>query len=394
MRSALEIGRISLLRVARDRSNLFFLVVFPLLLVLLLGVTFGGEASTRVGVVVPGGGDGGELVAQLRAVDLEVVSLPDEDTLREDLSRGFLTAGVVLPEELAEGDAMAAVGADGPLPVPVLVRPDARSLAVQAAIEGVVADLAAVATSVELAIEIGGADTETAAGASRLVSRALPDVEVRTTPVGDGVATEDALAGLGRFDLGASSQLFLFTFLSGLVAGAALIETRRFGVARRVMATPTSAGTVLAGFAGGRVLIAWMQSLYIVVATRLLFDVDWGDPVATTSVVAVFGLAAGGAGTLLGATLRNQSQAAGVAVGLGLGLAALGGSMVPLEVFPDAMRTAAMVTPHAWANEAMAEIVRRDGGFGDVLVELAVLAGFAAVLLAAGTVALRRTLTR
>ncbi|MTV26093.1 ABC transporter permease [Nitriliruptoraceae bacterium ZYF776] len=388
--AAVEIARVSLVRVARDRSNLFFLVVFPLLLVLLLGVAFGGEQSTRVGVVVEGGGDGGPLVERLRDTDVEVALLPDEATLRTDVSRGFLSAGVVVPELLS---ARLPTVDDGPVSVPVVVRPDAPSLAVQATLEGVVADLAAVATSIDLAIEIAGVDAATAAAASRLVAAGLPDVEVRTTAVGAGGLDEE-FAGLGRFDLGASSQLFLFTFLSGLVAGAALIETRTLGVARRVLATPTGAGAVLLGFAGGRVVMAWAQALYIVVASRLLFGVDWGDPLATSAVVVVFGLAAGGAGTLLGATLRNESQASGAAVGLGLGLAALGGSMVPLEVFPASMRAAARLTPHAWANEAMAEIVRRDGGVLDVLPQLAVLTGFAGSLLAAGTWALRRTLTR
>ena len=81
-------------------------------------------------------------------------------------------------------------------------------------------------------------------------------------------------------------------------------------------------------------------------------------------------------------------------LGLGLGLAALGGSMVPLEIFPDTIRQVAMITPHAWANQAMAELVRRDGQLGDVLVELAVLAAFAAVILTAAAVMLRRNLTR
>lgn len=130
------------------------------------------------------------------------------------------------------------------------------------------------------------------------------------------------------------------------------------------------------------------------VTTRLLFGVNWGDPIATGVVVVLFCLVAGGAGMLVGATLRNDSQAAGMGVGIGLGLAALGGSMAPLEIFPDTLRRVAMITPHAWANQAMAELVRRDGSLGDVLLEVAVLGAFAVVLLSSATVLLHRTLTR
>jgi ABC-2 type transport system permease protein len=67
---------------------------------------------------------------------------------------------------------------------------------------------------------------------------------------------------------------------------------------------------------------------------------------------------------------------------------------MPLEFFPDGMRAVARLTPHAWANEAMAEIVRRDGGIGDVLPELGVLAVYAVVVLSLSVVLLRRALTR
>jgi ABC-2 type transport system permease protein len=96
---------------------------------------------------------------------------------------------------------------------------------------------------------------------------------------------------------------------------------------------------------------------------------------------------------LVGATVHNDSQASGLGVGLGLGMAALGGSMMPLELYPDVMRQVAYVTPHAWANEAMAEIVRRDGGLGDVLLQVGVLTAFAVALLALATWRLRHTLT-
>jgi ABC-2 type transport system permease protein len=95
---------------------------------------------------------------------------------------------------------------------------------------------------------------------------------------------------------------------------------------------------------------------------------------------------------LLGSVLRNAAQAGGLGVFLGLVLAALGGCMVPLELFPPTMVTIAHVTPHAWAIDALT-----DGLTGatpvDVASDLAVLGVYAAVLLAIATVLFRRTLT-
>ena len=97
---------------------------------------------------------------------------------------------------------------------------------------------------------------------------------------------------------------------------------------------------------------------------------------------------------LLGSLFSNDQQAGGISVVLGLGLAALGGSMVPVEIFSSTMQSIAMVTPHYWANDAFAELVRRDGTIVDILPQLGVLAVYAVVLLALATWRLQRVLTR
>lgn len=68
--------------------------------------------------------------------------------------------------------------------------------------------------------------------------------------------------------------------------------------------------------------------------------------------------------------------------------------MVPVEVFPETLRTLAGLTPHAWAIDAFAELVRRDGTIVDILPQLGVLLAFAATFLALATWRLQRVLTR
>ena len=67
--------------------------------------------------------------------------------------------------------------------------------------------------------------------------------------------------------------------------------------------------------------------------------------------------------------------------------------MVPLEVFPETMKEVARITPHAWANEAFAELLRHDGTLTDVLPQLGVLLAFGGGLLAVATWRLRSALT-
>jgi ABC-2 type transport system permease protein len=389
--SALTIARVELTRLFRDRSNLFFVLVLPLLLVVFLGAQFGeGAQQTQVGVVYPADDHVADaLVGAVDAVDgFVTVRLDDEDRLLDDVGRARVAAGIVIPEgfglafEQGRNAEIAYVG-----------RPETRAVTVRSVVDAIVADRAKVSAAAQVVGEtLEQPPAEFVAPASALAEQ-LAGVEVVTEEAGaDELAQE--FAGLGQFDLGASSQLFLFVFLTSLTSGSALIQTRQLGIARRMLSTPTGTSTILAGQAGGRLLVALAQAGYIIVVTWLLFRVDWGDPLATASVVLLFGLTAAGAGMLIGSVFDNDSQAAGAGIGLGLVLAALGGSMMPLEFFPDGMRAVARLTPHAWANEAMAEIVRRDGGIGDVLPELGVLAVYALVVLSLSVVLLRRALTR
>ena len=130
------------------------------------------------------------------------------------------------------------------------------------------------------------------------------------------------------------------------------------------------------------------------VATSLLFGVDWGSLPLALLVLLLFSLVAFGAAILLGTLLENEGAAAGAGIGFGLVLAALGGSMFPLELFPDTMRSISRLTPHAWAYEALADVQRRGAGLVEVLPELGVLAAMAALLVALGSWSLRRSLTR
>ena len=64
-----------------------------------------------------------------------------------------------------------------------------------------------------------------------------------------------------------------------------------------------------------------------------------------------------------------------------------------MEIVGDTMRTVGHAMPHAWAVDGWVELLSRGGGLGDIAAQLAVLAGFAAVLLTAATLRLRARLT-
>jgi ABC-2 type transport system permease protein len=183
-------------------------------------------------------------------------------------------------------------------------------------------------------------------------------------------------------------------FLTSMTSSAALIETRRLGISRRMLATPTSAREVVAGEALGRLLVAVVQGAAIMAGSALLFGVNWGDPLAASTLMVTFGLTSAAAGMLVAATLRTSQQAIAVGLLLSLGFGALGGTMMPLDFFSPTMRTVANLTPHAWAVDGFATLVRHHGDLVSILPQLGVLAGAATVLMVLAAWRLRRTLTR
>ncbi|MEX1271170.1 MAG: ABC transporter permease, partial [Acidimicrobiia bacterium] len=271
-------------------------------------------------------------------------------------------------------------------PVEYLARPDSAGPQLQALVSAVVTEFSYDVTAARLT----GDDLGTGIAAAVERRNEIGPVEVRRSSTGE--ATFDP--SLGQFDLGASSQLVLFMFLTGLTGSAALIQSRQLGVSRRMLGTPTSARTIIVGETLARFAVVLVQGLYILFVTLIVFGVDWGDPLGAAAIMTLFGLVGAGAAMLMGSVFQNDQQAGGVGVMLGLGLAALGGAMVPIEVMPAGMQNVARFTPHAWAIDAFGELVREDGTIIDIGPQLGVLALFAGVLLVLAAWRFRTVLTR
>ena len=84
---------------------------------------------------------------------------------------------------------------------------------------------------------------------------------------------------------------------------------------------------------------------------------------------------------LVGAISTNPQQAGSLGVFVGLALGALGGCMIPYQTMPDAMQQVARLIPHSWALQGLQTLIRDGGGIETVAPNLAVLVGFAVVLM-------------
>jgi ABC-2 type transport system permease protein len=376
LRKVLEIGRVNLLRQVRDRGDLFFVFVLPTIIIVALGLQFGGISRARLGIVSPAGDTAAEALVANLAEDTtryEIRRVADLETLQSQVERGQLEAGLVIPDGFT-----VSLGWPGQVQILYLGTTDALTGGLREPIDAAVARLGAITTAARISVAEGLGTPEEAGAAAGTGYETVPGVEVAVTQIGE----PGMFAGFSQFTFGASTQLILFMFLTSMTAAARLVYTRQLGLSRRMTATPTSTWTIVAGEALGRYLVAMMQAAYIVVVTAVAFNVSWGDPLAAGVIIALFGLVAAGFALLVGAMSRNADQAGSLGVFLGLALAALGGCLIPFAVMPAAMQSIARLIPHSWALLGLQELIRTGGGLETVTINVAVLAVYAAVVMA------------
>jgi len=315
---------------------------------------------------------------------VEVRRFGSHAELTDAVSSGQLPFGVVV-----EDGALDSLDEGLPLPVTFVYGPPDEVGTLEAVVTQALSAEAMVARVTTQLADASGAPTAQVAPLVETVDDGMLPVDVVTS-----TTTGEPGSTMNEQDQMAVGMLLLMVFLNTMTAATALISSRKLGISRRMSGTPTTTGVVILGEGAARWFLGMFQGVYIMLATTWLFDVDWGHLPSAIVVLAAFAAVGAGAALLIGAVMSNEAQASGITVLVPLALGALGGSMLPLDLFSSTMRTVAHVTPHAWALDAFAVLTRHGGTVADTLPELGILLGYAVVLLALAAWRLRVTLSR
>jgi len=383
--SALTVAGVGLRRLLRDRTALFFIVVLPIVIIVVVGAVAVGGSRVRVGVVDADSGPlATELTASLgRSPALDVLHYSDAATLSTAVRRAEVVTGVIVPQNY---DAALRNGSGAE--ITLLAEPaSSDQQAARNAIQAVVAAQAGIVQAGAFAADQSGTGFSTGLlGANALAGR-IPTATVRMVTVGSSNILP------GGFDYSAPTELVLFVFINALAGAAVIVESRQLGVHTRMLeAVPPR--TIVAGEVLCSLAICLLQSGLIVVVGSVAFGVSWGSPLAAIVLILVWALVGAGAGMLSASLFRTPEQASAIGPSVGIVLGMLGGCMWPLAIVPPAMRTLGHLVPHAWAVDAFVKLTSRHGGLQTIASDLAVLAGFAAVLLLVATLRLGRRLAR
>jgi ABC-2 type transport system permease protein len=173
----------------------------------------------------------------------------------------------------------------------------------------------------------------------------------------------------------------MFLLFTASAAGGTLLDESESGALDRILSARVSMTTLLAGKMAYSALLACAQLTLMFLWGAAVFHLDLFTHLpgfivmtaATSFAVASFGM-------LLASVSHTRAQQAAVSTLIILTMSALGGSMFPRFLMPEAMQKVGLLTFNAWAIDGYTKVFWRDEPVSHLAPQVAVLIGAGMVL--------------
>jgi len=154
------------------------------------------------------------------------------------------------------------------------------------------------------------------------------------------------------------SYTVMFAFFLVLTVSWLFVSERRQGTLKRLRAAPITRTQILLGKFVPCYVLSIVQGLALLGAGWLVFGMRLGpQPAWLLPVVLTTSLAAMGMALFVATLARTEAQVAIYGTLLVLVLGFISGCIVPRALMPDEMRQVSLITPHAWALDAYAQLL-------------------------------------
>lgn len=212
----------------------------------------------------------------------------------------------------------------------------------------------------------------------------LLTVESKTSRAEDSRDTEfDWLAYM------APSMAILFLMFTMTNGGRSILAEREAGTLPRMMTTPSSAAQVIGGKIFGIYLNGTAQLLVLMVASLVLFQMQWGPLQVVIPTILLVVAAATGWGMLIAALSSTPGQANAMGTTVTLTFAIASGNFIPRFLLPEWLQTASLISPNAWGLEAF-NLIRLGAAPAELLPYWSGMLAMFVVLFSVAVIAFRR----
>ncbi|OPY25751.1 MAG: ABC-2 family transporter protein [Methanocella sp. PtaU1.Bin125] len=215
-------------------------------------------------------------------------------------------------------------------------------------------------------------------------SAALMNIESRQV-YASGYTTLDLFA---PYMLGIIAFVFVFIF-----TGVTFLRERSFGTFERLLVSPLTRAETIVGYMLGFSVFAIIQSAIILAFAIFVLKVKIaGDIYAVVLLQLLLTVVGVNLGIFCSAFARNELQAVQFIPLLILPQVFLDGMLWPISTLPNYLQVLSYLMPLTYANNALQSIMVRGTGLGAVWTDIAVLLGFAIVMIALSALSLNKQL--
>jgi len=386
MKKILNICQKDIAVIMRDKGAMVLMLLAPIVLTLAMGAVTGSFSGRQANAGISDvpimilnldqGSAGPAIAAMFKArTDYFIVEeVTDEAVARKAVQDDQVAAAVFIPADFS-----ASVQADpGETPVVVEVygssaRPISVDL-VQAFVNGIINQIevipASLAVTANQLVSSGlvapkQQGTVVERMASRLMENPGSSQSIEIKDISE-TKTEEGFNALAYL---APAMAIFFLMYTVTQASRSILDERDQGTLPRMLISPTRNAEVLGGKVLSVVAIAFLQVGVLVLASAVLFRLNWGSPLPVLLLVIGVALGASSWGILLASFSKNPYQVTNLGTALMLLFGIMGGAFISVDSFGGMMKIISKITPHAWALEGF-QTLALGGALNDIVVDL------------------------
>ncbi|WP_318505115.1 ABC transporter permease [Bacillus sp. T3] len=386
-----------LLLIGRDKKAFLTLIMMPLLLIAILGAAFGNVFQEEGDVEIPKftlgivNLDEGT-VGGILADEVFGKALPDQirvknfkqDKMEQKIQDHKLSVGIVIPANFTTS---LSTGKAAEIKLISVPNPGVKTMIIQSVIEqftqNYTVETEAMKQSMEKALQVGMSIEEYQAS---MVAKTDQNAEENQTI--DSQLNEKTVQAeskpVGSFQYYAAAMGVMFLLMTVAEGVSAMILEKEQEVYNRLQVSKLSYHQYLTGKMLGLITISLIQAFVIIIGTTLIFGVDWGDSVAGVIVITIsFVISACGLGILAGSFIKKEKTFSVASMLATQIMAAIGGSMAPLYIFPDWAVLAGKFLPNGLALQTYIELMS-GASLTDILPAVAGILGLGFVFFIIG----------
>jgi ABC-2 type transport system permease protein len=207
------------------------------------------------------------------------------------------------------------------------------------------------------------------------------------SPAGESAQAESRSSMMGPIMAG---MLVFFVFFMGANGAQSIIREHEEGTLARLFTTPTPVSSILAGKFVGVFVTLVIQTIVLLAASALLFQISWGQPLSVGLATLGLIVAATGFGVMLMSFIKNTRQTGPVLGGVLTITGMIGGLFSNgMPNIPAAMDKVALSMPQGWAMQAW-KLSLAGNGAQAIAIPALVLLVLGAIFFAVGLTLFRR----